>query len=1123
MPKQYYQALFPVDKVDGIAYQARKTLDPYKEYLNNVISEIKKRQTIKVRHEEVESLYFVIEPDFTKIRINTNQVLSVYLDEWFILSDTPKEIELVKQKLSSVDGDQDITIEDAIVCDNTTYVLLDTAPDKNDCFYFRKLRNFEVQFNRIENIENLKIENVNIDNYELHDNVISIKTDIDMSSHPRIVINNVINIFNYEIKFFGRDNIKCRGKDLKVLKVNGPILYTEKMNDPIRLTDDKGNEVAFEKINQEIPRIYKNSDENEYEFNKSPKGNFYNLVGLTRFDNDELTLYNDNLPYKIKNTNQFNADEVRVRLIEDETEDNEESVSKSNIEYFFEDGVTEVEDRTVKPYKKYDIAKQHKETWTFSLKSKDRNKPLKYKELPEFLYLPTNTYQLQVQRHAVSDLLNKPIQSHKKLLALTQNKLSNLSTWDSFIPKQLNEDEWLVLIDRTREGNNDQRDFVTKALATPDFAFLEGPPGSGKTTAILELILQILKDGKRVLLSASTHVAIDNVLERIIKYRDRINIFPIRIGNEDNVFNDQLKQMVLTNLIPNTSDNEFTDVILKASNLVCGTTIGILQHPHFKRDFIKGENGSYPEPVDADFDYLIIDESSKTTFQEFLVPALRARKWVLVGDIKQLPPYTEDLDIKVNFSEAIGDKANANLILGLLLQKYRGKDLKVCFVLGNRDYNYLYDEITARKLSIDDFDKKIKYLFLDSTGTLNSIDVDRQLNLNGPNFMNESHLLHAYDIIFIKSDDAERFISYVPSYFKVITLETSTYKKTYVKRHIYQEKYIEEVLKEYISSMSEGDEFKKDLSEDWASYITWRIKRDFELRDVKTKRQIIDQARPFFPKNNEDKFAKKYEEIYQIALPSILESLQKGIKTNSDNIKKNPTIINEGFPLEIFNLRHTILTYQHRMHPEISTFSRSTFYNNQALIDSKHVINRVWGYSEYPSCAVWIDVKPSGRYITRSSNQNEVYIMINELDKFLSWAAKHPKFGSDGKIEFYEVACLTFYRKQESNIREELRKKPNQRDRKSQFIFKEFNTKVVLYTIDKFQGREADITFISMVRNGSSGKVGFLDSPNRLNVAMTRARYQRVIIGDMNFFLNQRMSEPLRKLSEFSKRLEVKI
>ena len=45
-------------------------------------------------------------------------------------------------------------------------------------------------------------------------------------------------------------------------------------------------------------------------------------------------------------------------------------------------------------------------------------------------------------------------------------------------------------------------------------------------------------------------------------------------------------------------------------------------------------------------------------------------------------------------------------------------------------------------------------------------------------------------------------------------------------------------------------------------------------------------------------------------------------------------------------------------------------------------------------------------------------------------------------------------------------------------------------------------------------RVGFLDSPNRLNVAMTRARYQRVIIGDKSYFENQKESEELRELSK---------
>lgn len=95
----------------------------------------------------------------------------------------------------------------------------------------------------------------------------------------------------------------------------------------------------------------------------------------------------------------------------------------------------------------------------------------------------------------------------------------------------------MVLTDDTRRGTAEQRSFVQRALATPDFVFLEGPPGSGKTTAICEFILQLALQGKRALLCASTHVAVDNVLERLMDGRNpsRDLVIPIRVGERRNV------------------------------------------------------------------------------------------------------------------------------------------------------------------------------------------------------------------------------------------------------------------------------------------------------------------------------------------------------------------------------------------------------------------------------------------------------------------------------------------------------------------------------------------------------------------------------------------------------------
>lgn len=65
----------------------------------------------------------------------------------------------------------------------------------------------------------------------------------------------------------------------------------------------------------------------------------------------------------------------------------------------------------------------------------------------------------------------------------------------------------------------------------------------------------------------------------------------------------------------------------RMANLVCCTTTGV------NRDL-----------GDSDFDTLIVDEASRVIDSEFLIGAVRARRWILVGDERQLPPYVEPAD-----------------------------------------------------------------------------------------------------------------------------------------------------------------------------------------------------------------------------------------------------------------------------------------------------------------------------------------------------------------------------------------------------------------------------------------------------------------------------------------------
>ena len=117
--------------------------------------------------------------------------------------------------------------------------------------------------------------------------------------------------------------------------------------------------------------------------------------------------------------------------------------------------------------------------------------------------------------------------------------------------------------------------------------------------------------------------------------------------------------------------------------------------------------------------------------------------------------------------------------------------------------------------------------------------------------------------------------------------------------------------------------------------------------------------------------------------------------------------------------------------------------------------------------------------------------MRQVLEVWGRWAAANRR--TDGKP--WEVACLSFYNKQEIAIRDMLRRLTSEHGGETRFELP--NTRFACATVDRFQGREADLVLLSF-RNVK--RPGHADSPNRLNVAITRARFQLILFGHMSYF-----------------------
>ena len=79
----------------------------------------------------------------------------------------------------------------------------------------------------------------------------------------------------------------------------------------------------------------------------------------------------------------------------------------------------------------------------------------------------------------------------------------------------------------------------------------------------------------------------------------------------------------------------------------------------------------------------------------------------------------------------------------------------------------------------------------------------------------------------------------------------------------------------------------------------------------------------------------------------------------------------------------------------------------------------------------------------------------------------------------------------------------------ARWIPAELKRLVKVDTVDSYQGKENRIIILSTVRNNSQQNPGFLRSPNRINVAMSRAMERLIVVGATSMWKGKNAGAPL--------------
>ena len=222
--------------------------------------------------------------------------------------------------------------------------------------------------------------------------------------------------------------------------------------------------------------------------------------------------------------------------------------------------------------------------------------------------------------------------------------------------------------------NERQNDALTNILNSADLAIIHGPPGTGKTTTLVQSIKEVVKEEKQVLVSAPSNAAVDLLVEKLTE----LDLNVLRLGHPARVSGAAVEKSLDYKITQHPSHKQLKEVRRRSEEL---KKLGLKYKRNFghaerkQRRMILDEarnlkleadhtehyittdllnsaqvvactliNGNHQLIRARTFKTVFIDEASQALEPACWIPVMKGERVVLAGDHYQLPPTIKSIE-----------------------------------------------------------------------------------------------------------------------------------------------------------------------------------------------------------------------------------------------------------------------------------------------------------------------------------------------------------------------------------------------------------------------------------------------------------------------------------------------